>query len=58
MIERDLKRAAVTKAKACVILTNKQIVDSFSADHKNILIGLLIKKYVNHLNGENIRLCM
>ncbi|CAD8212795.1 unnamed protein product [Paramecium octaurelia] len=58
MIERDLRRAAVTQAKACVILTNKQIVDSHSADHKNILIGLLIKKFVNHLTGCNIRLCM
>ncbi|CAD8213071.1 unnamed protein product [Paramecium octaurelia] len=58
MVERDLRRAAVTQAKACVILTNKQIVDSHSADHKNILIGLLIKKYVNHLTGYNIRLCM
>lgn len=40
MTERDLKRAATTQAKACVILTNKQIIDSHSADHKNILIGL------------------
>lgn len=58
MVERDLKRAATTQAKACVILTNKQIVDSYSADHKNILVGLQIKKYVNHMTGGSIRLCM
>lgn len=58
MVERDLKRAAATHAKACVILTNKQIVDSYSADHKNILIGLQIKKYVSHLTNGSIRLCM
>jgi len=48
MLERDLKRAAATKAKACVLLTNKNITDSHSADHKNILTGLAIKKYVNN----------
>ncbi|CAD8072511.1 unnamed protein product [Paramecium primaurelia] len=58
MVDRDLKRAAATQAKACVILTNKQIVNSQSSDHKNILIGLQIKKYVNHITGGNIRLCM
>ena len=40
MIERDLKRVSITTAKACVILTNKYISDSYSADHKNILTGL------------------
>lgn len=60
MLERDLKRAAVIQAKACVLLTNKSIENSSSADHKNILTGLAIKKYVNHVtNGQkNIRLCM
>ena len=59
MIDKDLKRAATTKAKACIILTNKYVSDSYSADHKNILTGLSIKKYVHHnTNGENIRLCL
>ena len=60
MLERDLKRASVTQAKACFLLTNKNISDSHSADHKNILTGLAIKKYVDHMTrGEhNIRLCM
>ena len=59
MIDRDLRRAVATKAKACVILTNKYVTDSYSADHKNILTGLSIKKFVHHAtNGENIRLCM
>lgn len=59
MIDRDLKRAVAIKSKACVILTNKNVQDSYSADHKNILTGLAIKKYIYHVtNGENIRLCM
>lgn len=59
MIDKDLKRAMTVKAKACVILTNKYVQDSYSADHKNILTGLAIKKYVHHItNGDNIRLCM
>ena len=47
MFDKDLKRACTTKAKACIILTNKYISDSYSADHKNILTGLAIKKYVH-----------
>ena len=59
MVERDLKRSQATKSKACVILTNKYGKDSYSADHKNILTGLAIKKYVYHqTGGESIRLCM
>lgn len=59
MVDRDLKRAVTVKAKACVVLTNKYVQDSYSADHKNILTSLAIKKYVHHItNGENIRLCM
>jgi hypothetical protein len=40
MAERDLKRAGAAKAKACIILTNQYNIDGYSADHKNILIGL------------------
>ena len=60
MQERDLKRAAMVNAKACVLLTNKNMQDLSALDHKNILTGLAIKKYVNyHSKGEqNIRLCM
>jgi len=59
MIDKDLRRASATKARACVLLTNKYIADSYSADHKNILIGLAIKKHVHHYTGgANIRLIM
>ena len=44
--------------KACILLTNKNTKDSHSADHKNILTGLAIKKYVYNEFGSNIRLCM
>ena len=59
MSEKDLKRAVAVKAKACVILTKKYANDSHITDHKNILTGLAIKKYVQHYtNGANIRLIM
>ena len=59
MLDRDLQRAVATKAKTCVLLNNKYASDSHSADHKNILTGLSIKKYVHHhTSGENIRLVM
>ncbi|KAL4472400.1 hypothetical protein ABPG74_018349 [Tetrahymena malaccensis] len=56
--ERDLKRAAATKAKTCVIMINKYSGDSTSSDHKNIMTGLCIKKIVYHLTRNNINLCM
>ncbi len=59
MSERDLKRASAVQAKACVILTKKYANDSHIIDHKNILTGLAIKKYVNHYTGgKNMRLIM
>lgn len=34
-------------------------MDAVGVDHKNILIGLAIKKYVNDVTGRpNMRLCM
>ncbi|EAR83473.2 cation channel family protein (macronuclear) [Tetrahymena thermophila SB210] len=56
--ERDLKRAAATKAKTCVIMINKYSGDSTSSDHKNIMTGLCIKKIVYHLTRNNLNLCM
>jgi hypothetical protein len=60
MAEKDLKRSSMAQAKACVILTNKNIADSNTVDHKNILTGLAIKKYVEHQESgfPSIRLCM
>lgn len=46
---RDLKRAVVPKAQACILLTNKKSRSSFE-DQRNILSALSIKKYVY---GEN-----
>ncbi len=60
MLERDLKRTSVHTSKACVLLTDKYITDSHSADHKNVLTGLAIKKFVHHQTkgDNNIRLCI
>ena len=59
LLEKDLKRAEAIKSNACVVLTNKYIKDAFSADHKNILTGLSIKKYIHNVTGgDSLRLCM
>lgn len=59
MSERDLKRAATHLAKTSVILTNKYVVDSLSADHRNIMTALSIKKHLFTMDPvalENSRL--
>lgn len=59
IMQKDLKRADTEKAKTCILLTNKNAIDAEGVDHKNILIGLAIKKYCNDVTGNpNMRLCM
>ena len=53
-----MERAALEYADACIILTNKNAVDPVTVDHKNILHGLAMKKYVMDQEGQNLRLCM
>ena len=45
MLEKDLDRADIINAKATVIMTDKYTTDPHKIDHKNILLGLAIKKY-------------
>jgi len=47
MSDKDLKRADTERAMTGVLLTNKNATDATGVDHKNILIGLAIKKYVH-----------
>ena len=58
MNQSDMARAELQDAETCIILTNKNAVDPVTIDHKNILQGLAMKKYVYDLNGYNLRLCM
>ena len=46
MLHKDLERSDVKNAKTCILLTNKNSKDANGMDHKNILIGLAMKKYV------------
>jgi hypothetical protein len=46
MLNKDLERADVRNSKTCILLTNKNSKDAYGMDHKNILIGLAMKKYV------------
>jgi hypothetical protein len=43
---KDLIRADTEKAKASILLTNKNASDPLGIDHKNILTGLAIKKFM------------
>lgn len=52
-------RTDLRNAKTCILLTNKNTNDAIAMDHKNILIGLAMKKYVMDVKGDpNMRLCM
>jgi len=53
MNEKDLERAAITKAKLIVILTDKYSLNPNPIDFKNILLALNIKKYFLKKNIEN-----
>lgn len=54
-----LDKADLGRAKMGIILTDKNAVDAVSADHQNILIGLMMKKYVyEHRKKKNLPLVM
>ena len=59
MVNKSLERADVQNAKTCILLTNKNSKDAVGMDHKNILIGLAMKKYVFDTTGDsNMQFCM
>ena len=52
--EKDLLRADVHRAKACVIFNDKNSKDPYTSDHKSIFLGIFIKKFVyNHNRDSN-----
>ena len=52
--EKDLLRADVHKAKACVIFNDKNSKDPYSGDHQSLFLGIFIKKFVyNHNRDQN-----
>ena len=50
--EKDLLRADVHKAKACVIFNDKNSKDPYSGDHQSLFLGIFIKKFVYNHNRE------
>ena len=55
----NFDRCKVAQAKTCILLTNKNSKDAIEVDHRNILIGLAMKKYVYEMTGNNnMPLCM
>ena len=57
--EKDLKRCQIEKAKAVIILCNKQSGDASEEDAKTILRSMVIKKYLKLHNATSyVRLCM
>jgi hypothetical protein len=57
---KDMARAVTEKAKVCILMTNMKSRDPLGMDHKNILTGLALKKYVLDITNKqvNMRLCM
>lgn len=57
---KDLARAVTERAKVCILMTNMKSRDPVGMDHKNILTGLALKKYVLDMTNKkvNLRLCM
>lgn len=53
ILDKDLHRADILHAKACVIMTDKYTDDPHSVDHKNILLSLSIKKYFLYHNRDS-----
>ena len=50
IFEKDLERADLKKAVACVIMTDKYTSDPHPVDHINLLLSLYIKKYLLNNN--------
>ena len=50
--EKDLLRADVHKAKACVIFNDKNSKDPYSGDHQSLFLGIFIKKFVYNHNRD------
>ena len=57
---KDLARAVTERAKVCILMTNMKSRDPIGMDHRNILTGLALKKYVLDNTGKklNMRICM
>jgi predicted glycosyltransferase len=63
--KKTMDRACANRAKACILMTNKNSVNSSEQDFKNILIALAVKREVfvdnQHCKDEsrlNIPVCM
>ncbi|CAD8157114.1 unnamed protein product [Paramecium pentaurelia] len=59
-LDKDLKRCQIEKAKAIIIMCNKQSSDPTAEDSKTILLAIVIKSYLKQHNttGVKIRFCM
>ena len=56
---KDLERAWLSACNACILMTNKNSRDAYASDHKNILTGLAMKKFIQDKTGSiDLRLCM
>jgi hypothetical protein len=54
--EKDLKRCQVEKAKAVIILCDKQSGDANKEDSNTILKAMMIKKYLD--KSSPVKICM
>jgi hypothetical protein len=46
IVQKSFERCDVINSKTCILLNNKNSKDAVGMDHKNILIGIAMKKYI------------
>ena len=56
---KSYEMCKVKLCKSCILLTNKNAKNAIGVDHKNILIGLAMKKFIYEETGKaDLPLCM
>jgi hypothetical protein len=58
LLEKDLRRCQIEKAKAVILMCNKESADANAEDSKTILLAMVIKKYLKQQGQNRTRFCM
>lgn len=58
LLEKDLRRCQIEKAKAVILMCNKESADANAEDSKTILLAMVIKKYLKQHSQMRTRFCM
>lgn len=53
MMSESYVACDLISARTCILLSNKNSKDPVGMDHKNILFGLAVKKYIRDFQSKN-----